>query len=73
MKSLILDRIRKKTSLQTRIFVHLQFEDIDNWVNGVYVGKITKNCKEVTRILDIVKDWQKDNKLIYDIINSYEV
>ena len=62
----ILEQIRKSIPLQTRIYVHLQMEDLEHWNNGEYSGKITPDCKEVMDILDIVEKWQKQNNQIYD-------
>jgi len=57
MKSEIAERIRKSIPLETRLKVHLQFEDYEHWNNGEYSGNIDK---ELECLLKYIEEWKKD-------------
>jgi hypothetical protein len=46
-KSKVVERLRKKIPLETKIRVALEMNDYDNWENGTFKG----NKKELTKII----------------------
>jgi hypothetical protein len=55
-KSKVVERLRKKIPLETKIRVALEMNDYDNWENGTYKGS-------KTRLTKIIMDIFKNHKL----------
>lgn len=55
--SSVIERILRKTPLSTRIFILLQMNDYDNWIDGEYLGDNDKLIELTKMILEDVYEW----------------
>lgn len=52
-----IEKILKGTPLRTRIFIHLQMDDIANWNNGTYSGDVSKLKDTTNHLVTIFKEF----------------
>lgn len=53
-------QLLKGTPLKNRIFIYLQMDDYDNWVNGDYVGDSEKLNAIADGLVNKVNEWVSD-------------
>ena len=61
--SKIFDSVSKNIPLQTRVYIHLQMEDFENWEDGKYKGDCDKLKKNTDQLIGIFMKWAKDNDI----------